>query len=186
MATCGQSSRDVITATEIQERWLGGCAVDVDIGQLVDSFNRVENVLGRAWLDRTIASGVVGPAVALPVHALGERLAVLQRATGKEKLVARLQNGDRAAYSELHALALCTPDDLEVEIEPAIQVGGGTRVPDFRLRRTGEPWVHVEVTAPTASETAQAAESAATSIAGAVALRERTTVQVRFRREPDH
>jgi siroheme synthase len=76
------------------------------------------------------------------MHVFGEQLAVLERAAKKEKLISRLKNGDRAASSELHALALCVPNDrVEIEIEPEIEVGGGPRVPDFRLRMSGEPWV---------------------------------------------
>src|SRR5262249_28962335 len=122
LATCRGPVRvpaSVVTSDEIEERWLGGCAVEVDIHQLVDSFNRLEGVFGRPWLDRSLESGVVGPVVTLPLHVLGVQLAVLQRAVGKEKLVARLRNGERAAHSELHALALCSPDDqVEIEIEP--------------------------------------------------------------------
>jgi hypothetical protein len=176
----------VLTQSEIEERWLGGDRLDVDTQQLVDSFNMIERVLGRPWLEQSLAPGFVGPGIALPLHVFGEQLAVLEGADKKEKLVARLRNGDRAASSELHAIALCAPNDrVQIEIEPEIEVDGGRRVPDFRLRMPGEPWVHVEVTAPTASEAARAAQSTAKALAASVTLRWGTTIQVRFRREPE-
>lgn len=75
-------SCEVVTAHEIEERWLGGFAVDVDIGKLVDSFNRVEDAFGRSWLERSIASSVVGPAVTLPLHVLQDAVNSGERGLG--------------------------------------------------------------------------------------------------------
>ena len=182
---CSQEISPSTIGLGIEERWLASGAVAVGVDRLVDSFGRVELVLGRPWLDSSLASGTVGPAVTLPVHMLGEHLAAIEHALDKEKLVARLLKGDRAAFSELHAIALCVPNDrVEIEIEPPIIVGNGPRVPDFRVRMHGEPWVHVEVTAPTASETALAAQGAASELVRIATLRDGMTIQVRFRREP--
>ena len=73
----------------------------------------------------------------------------------------------------------------EIEIEPSIVVGNRNRVPDFRLRRSGEAWLHVEVTAADLSASAERARDAANQLVAALnRLPNGVSVQVRFRREP--
>ena len=177
-----------ISVAEIETRWLGDDAVDIGVEALVDSFNRAELLLGRDWLEQPLSSGATGSAVALPLHVVGERLRTIEQAHRRQKLIARVRNRDEAALSELHAIALCAAaDGIEIEIEPEIIVDRRNRIPDFRLRRRNETWVHVEVTAPTLSESGQAAANAATWLASSVeSIPDGVTVQVRFRDEPTH
>ncbi len=155
-----------LTLSEIEERWLAGCTVAGGTEALVETFNRAESLLGRDWLEAALAGGTLGPVIALPIHRVGEQLRVLERAADREKLIARVRARLPAALSELHALALCVGDDAEVEvaIEPTIQVDGGNRVPDFAVRRPDEAWTYVEVTAPNDSEGALEARAAATTL----------------------
>src|SRR5207248_7761304 len=125
-----------------EQCWLGHPLHEEEVETVLESFNRVEQILGRPWLETSRAPGVVGPAVALPIYLLGIQLDVLSRAKGAEKLVRRLQAREPAAFSELHSIALCVDgNDVELEIEPPAIVGDAEKVPDFRLRRRGEQWV---------------------------------------------
>lgn len=115
------------------------------------------------------------------------QLRVLERAAGREKLIERVRARGLAALSELHALALCVGDDagVEVAIEPTVQVDGGDRVPDFAVRRPGEAWTYVEVTAPNDSESAVEARAAATTLVRSLpAVASGVAAHVRFRDVP--
>src|SRR5258706_7380983 len=181
-----------IRLAEIQERWLAGGALEANDAAILDAFQRAERILGRPWLEAPLAEASVGPAITLPIYCVGEALRVVERARGAEKLITRVRERAPSALSELHALAVCVGNHplegdsaVEIEIEPLITVRGGHRVPDFRLRREREPWVHVEVTAPTQSESAAAAECAATRLAALLPrIPYGVTVHVRFRDEP--
>src|SRR4051794_36149030 len=96
-----------VSRREIEERWLGHSLQDNEPEPIIESFNRVEQVLGRPWLDSSAKAGIVGPSQLLPIFLLGDQLSVLARATGAEKLIRRLQARESAAFSELHSVAIC-------------------------------------------------------------------------------
>lgn len=177
-----------ISREEIKNRWLAGGVTGAGIDALVGSFNVAERVLGRAWLEEPLADGIAGPVIALPIHLVGENLRVLERAHRSEQLIARVRKREGAAMAELHALALCADDPkIDPEVAPTVDVDGHRRVPDFRVRQAGEPWVYVEVTAPTHSESKSAAHAAATRLSVSRDLiPDGVSVQVRFRDEPDN
>src|SRR5437588_97581 len=131
-----------VSRSEVEQCWLGQPLHESEVDTILESFNRVEQILGRPWLETSLAQGLVGPAVVLPIHVLGTQLDVLSPAKGAEKLIRRLQAREPAAFSELHSIALCVDSsDVELEIEPSASVGDAEKVPDFRLRRQGEEWV---------------------------------------------
>ena len=175
-----------VSRSEVEERWLGHALHENDAKAILESFNRVEQILGRPWLEASLTPGVVGPAIALPIYHLGDQLSLLDRATGAEKLIQRLQVKEPAAFSELHSIALCLGRNaVELEIEPPTAVGNTVKVPDFRLRRPGEQWVWVEVTRPNYSESAQVAQQAAESLRDLITrVPDGMEVQIRFRCEP--
>jgi hypothetical protein len=175
-----------VSRSEVEQRWLGQSLHENEVETILESFARVEQILGRPWLEASLARGVVGPAVALPIHLLGIQLDLLSRAKGAEKLIRRLQVREPAAFSELHSIALCVEsNDVELEIEPSATVGDAEKVPDFRLRRPGEEWVWVEVTRPNYSESAQVAQQAAGSLRDLLTkVPDGMEVQIRFRSEP--
>jgi hypothetical protein len=175
-----------VSRSEVEERWLGHALHDSEVDTILESFDRVEQILGRPWLETSLTRGLVGPAIVLPIHVLGTQLAVLSRAKGAEKLIRRLQAGEPSASSELHSIALCADSsNVELEIEPSATVGDADKVPDFRLRRPGEEWVWVEVTRPNYSESAQMAQRAAASLRDLLpSVPDGMEVQIRFRVEP--
>src|SRR5262249_33177423 len=142
-----QHKQMTVTRSEIEERWLGHTLQDHQVEPILECYNRVEQVLGRPWLEASVIPGVVGSSILLPIYVLGDHLRLLARAAGAEKLIRRLQAREPAAHSELYSIALCVDgDDVEIEIEPP--VGASGKVPDFRVRRPGEGWVWVEATKP--------------------------------------
>lgn len=175
-----------VSRGEVEEGWLGYPLHEDLVETILESFNRVEQILGRPWLETSRARGIVGPAVVLPIHLLGIQLDLLSRAKGAEKLMQRLQAREAAAFSELHSIALCMDsNDVELEIEPPATVGDAEKVPDFRLRRPDERWVWVEITRPNYSESAQIAQNAARSLSDFLRqIPDGIEVQIRFRSEP--
>ncbi len=175
-----------VSRGEVEERWLGQPLHENEADRIVQSFHRVEQILGRPWLEASAPSGIVGPSIALPICLLGIQLEVLSRAKGAEKLIQRLQAREPAAFSELHSIALCMGcNDVELEIESPAAVGDTEKVPDFRLRHPGEQWVWVEVTRPNYSESAQVAQQTAGSLRDLLTkIPDGMEVQIRFRSEP--
>lgn len=141
---------------EIKSQWLAGSKVAMSPRELVQTFNRAEEVLGRDWVEnhRLRPGGVItGVIPVIAVASMGKRLLAVGRATGLSAVTDRIRTGDRAARTELTAAYLCAPHgDRELEFAAGVKVGNRDRVPDFRIRITGEPWTYVEVTAPDVSE----------------------------------
>jgi hypothetical protein len=171
---------------EVQERWLVGALVDVDVDALTASLNRVEEDFGRAWLDAELASGTAVQNGVLSAHLIGNNLKIIEGTPRAEQLRRRVRAREEAAQSELLALALCASEQsVQVEIEPPIVVDRRNRVPDFRLRKGQEPWVHVEVTAPTDTESKVVAQAAAARLSQSLQLvPDGVIVEIRFRDEP--
>lgn len=158
---------------EIEGDWLQGAQLAVERETVVEAFNRVEARFGRGWIEATrLQPGAIDPVrgagPALKIAVLGEQLAVLDRATGCDRLIEKLRNQEPSAYAELkaiHCTAGGTPD-VRIECEPTVTVGRRERRPDFRLARSEEPWVYVEVTRPNPADAQQRLTEAMNELAG--------------------
>lgn len=178
------------TWDDIEQEWLAGSRVAAPPSEVVDAFEIVEEMLGRAWLESQRDHGGVRVSGSHPVAsviAMGQRLRAVRHAAGLEPLLKRVRSGDSAAHAELTAAYLCMPTERQVSLEfgVPVQVGGRETVPDFRLRWNGEPWVYVEVTAPDVSELQQKAQALLRRLAAVLPeLPLGSTAEVMIRREP--
>ncbi len=85
----------------------GVTALALNPDEIVAAFVRVEDLLGRGWIDGCRVSGgsvVRGSAPTLRVVSMGQRLAVLDGITGTAELIEHIQRGDDAAEAELTAI----------------------------------------------------------------------------------
>jgi hypothetical protein len=84
------------------------------------------------------------------VLATAQLLEVARKAINSAGVTNKFLRGDVAAESELRAASLLLDREasVEIEFEPEIIVGEGRRVPDFRIRLSGDSWTYVEVTRP--------------------------------------
>ncbi len=158
---------------EIEGDWLQGAQLAADRETVVEAFNRVEARFGRDWIEATrLQPGAIGPVrgtvPTLDIAVLGEQLAVLDRATGCDRLLEKLRNRELSASAELmaiHRAAGGTPD-VRVGCEPKVTVGDRERRPDFRLAKGEEPWVYVEVTRPNPADAQRQLRDAMNELAG--------------------
>ena len=147
------------TFDEIQREWFGNACLDWDPDDVVRAFNLAESTRGRDWVlgrevDVAAFAGVPGIgrrggySEFLRVYWFGTRMASIVGAPGCDDLVERLMAGDSAASEEATAIHLLRSrhHDTELEIAPKVKIGNRHRVPDFRLRKAGEPWIYIEVT----------------------------------------
>lgn len=153
------------TTDEIWKNWLGGSRVSLNIFEIVRAFNHVEEILGREWVDACrwhLGQMEQGAAVTLRVAMIGKELMSVAGAGGLADLVERLRAGDTAAASELTAAYLLTSgreDTTEIEFAPVVDVDGGPRVPDFRIRTESDPWTYVEVSRALDSDASEQARA---------------------------
>jgi hypothetical protein len=145
------------TWTDIERDWLGSATLAVPAGEVVAAFALCEHLLGRQWVEgHRWHDGIriKGTACVIGIVGMGQRLAALQNASGLEAVLEKIRDGDFTAKSELTAAYLCAADeqDVKVEFEPEVTVRDRHRKPDFRVRKYGQPWTWVEVTAPDVSE----------------------------------
>ena len=154
----------------IEKDWIGGpmALLAFDAAEVVAAFCRVEDHLGRSWLQQAHMSGgniVFGPAPTIRVVAMGKSLAALDGVPGSNKLIKKIRSGDASAEAELVAIhILRRSPDTEVELEPAV----GTRVADFRVRQKKGLWTYIEVTFPDWAETTKHATRVMDSVASLV------------------
>ena len=138
---------------EIEDDWLAGSRIAVSPRVVLESFNRVEQILGRDWMEasRTTRSGVMhGPSPTLQVVTMGEQLDGLGSVPGAQRLVEKIRLVDPSAIAELTALFLLRRQRPEIQFElfPKFMFRSRMREADFRVRRENEPWTFVEVTQP--------------------------------------
>ena len=177
----------------IQKDWLLGGSIGVPPDEIVAAFNTAGRLLGDDWVDqhRKKPNGIVAGALpTLEVVQIGKSLAVVGGCEGVSQLLQRLKSGDRAAFSELKAIYLCSAGiDAEIEIEPYLQVEMRTRMserkPDFRIRAPRSTWVYVEVAAPDVSEARQEAERVMQELASIFSMvPDNTALDLFLRRDP--
>jgi hypothetical protein len=102
-------------------------------------------------------------------------------------LLEKVRGGLLDARAELVAIHLVRSgvQDLDLEIEPAIVVGGRNRMPDFRVRRGDGDWIYVEDTQANISRAQAEVRNNMERIAGLVdALTGTFAAEVFLKREP--
>jgi hypothetical protein len=151
------------TWKQIEQDWLAGGRVATEPSAVVEAFERVEAVLGRDWIEQSRVHPLVVPKGSPPqttvvrgsdpvltVVQMGGLLASLEGIPAVDTLMKKLRRGERAATAEATAIHLLRqhPSDSVVELEPTVPVAGRSdRKGDFRVRRNGDPWTYVEVSA---------------------------------------
>jgi hypothetical protein len=178
-----------VLVADIERDWLAGGVIAVSPDDVVTAFERVEEVLGRPWIEASRENrGAVsrGTSPTLHVVTMGRNLAALSVIVrGRDELIAQLRSKNHAAFSELTAIWLLFSQEprIIVELYPAVASG---RVPDFRVRRNAdELWTYVEVTAADTSETQRRATQVLERIAGVVHTVEgEFGLELFLRREP--
>jgi hypothetical protein len=151
------------TWKQIEQDWLAGGRVATEPSAVVEAFERVEAVLGRDWIEQSRVHPLVVPKGSPPqttvvrgsdpvltVVQMGGLLASLEGIPAVDTLMKKLRRGERAAMAEATAIHLLRqhPSDSVVELEPTVPVAGRSdRKGDFRVRRNGDPWTYVEVSA---------------------------------------
>jgi hypothetical protein len=148
---------------------------------VVSAFERVEKILGSEWL--SFATKAKGIAPTMDVIGMGLRLAALEGIPESEGLIRHIRRNDQNADAELTAIYLFRSFDpsLTIELHPNI----GKRKADFRLRRTDEQWVTVEVTRPDVSvEQKRVQKILETFMSALQRMENRFALHILFRREP--
>jgi hypothetical protein len=176
------------TLKEIEEDWIAGRITSLASSPeaTVAAFSRVENVLGRAWIDacRVSGGGVVrGTAPTLRVVSMGQRLAVLDGIAGTAELIEHIRRGDDSAEAELTAIFLIRSQHrtAQVELYPPV----GNRVADCRVCDGKAPWTYVEVTRPDWSEATERARTVLDRVTAlATDIKKSFALEVFLRREP--
>lgn len=179
------------TFDDINTDWLAGGRLAVPPNEVVDSFNRVERILGHDWIEASrLRSGlkIRGTLPTLGVVTTGQMLASLDGVNGDAaKLILKLKNGDESAFAELTALHLVrsgTPTAM-IELAPVVKIEAHDREPDFRVCLAGQPSVYVEVTKPDVADAQVRARSILNRLAALVLPIKRSfSLEVFLRREP--
>jgi len=176
---------------EINADWLLGAQIVVSSDEVVTAFIRVEQILGRDWIETSrIHSGVQvrGTSPTLHVVTIGQMLASLEGIGGTEELIEKLRAGDQSALAELTAVHLIRSGEpgALVELGPLVQIAERNRKPDFRVRRDGEQWTYIEVTQPDVAEAKIHAQTILQQIANLVQPIKKTfALEVFLRHEPN-
>jgi len=144
---------------EVEQEWFGGPYLNWDGTDVERAFNLATRVRGLDWvLGRQLDVAAfprlpgIGPrggfSEFIRVYWFGIRLTSILGAAGAERLIARLIANDSDASEEASAIHLLRngQPNVELDVEPCIEVGTRSRNPDFRIRRPGDPWVYAEVT----------------------------------------
>ena len=173
---------------DIQREWLLGESIAASPEDIVAMFEFAERILGADWIDQqrtTPAGKIAGFVPTLAVVATGRALAVIEGRPSAQQLIDRLKVADRAAFAELKAMYLCCSGlQVDLEIEPGLQVGSRARKPDFRVRSAGSPWTYVEVAAPDIAEAREQAEAVMNELASIFPnIPENTAVDLFLRRD---
>jgi len=151
------------TWKRIEQDWLAGGRVAAEPSAVVAAFERVETAFGRDWIEQSRVHPLVVPKGSSPqstivrgsdpvltVVQVGGLLASLEGIPGVDTLMQKLRRSERAAMAEATAIHLLRqqPSDSVVELEPAVSLAGRPdRKGDVRVRRDGDPWTYVEVSA---------------------------------------
>jgi len=171
---------------EIQRDWLPGSRIAVPEHDVVAAFDRCERVLGREWIDRVRGGETTGSAPTLVVVSMGQALSSLEDVSGSEQLIDRIRADDPSAGAELRAIhVLRSAQRTVVELEPVVTLPGGDRKCDFRVQRSSDTWVYVEVTQPGTSDAKARVDAIIQSVVETVmSIKKPFTLEIFLRREP--
>ena len=176
------------TVQEIEKDWLGGRinALALEPEVVVAAFRRVEEQLGRSWIEQARISErnvVLGTGPTQRVVTMGRRLAALDGVARSGRLIEKIRCGDSSARAELTAIYLVRyKPEVQVELEPPV----GTRLADFRVREKDSPWTYVEVTFPGRSQARERAQMVLGRVTSLVdGIKKTFGLEVFLRREPD-
>jgi hypothetical protein len=153
----------------IDRDWLGGNPITFSAGETEEGFNRVERVLGAAWIQKA-TGGARGVQPTLCVASVGRLLSSLEGVRHPPAFLEKLRHDDMATLAELTGIHLLRRNRLSVEavVADPLSVPQGLRVEDFRVRDGAGPWIHVEVTRPDPSEVEEQLREAQRRITSAV------------------
>jgi hypothetical protein len=192
----------VWTWKQIEQDWLAGGRLAADPSVVVEAFDKVEAVFGREWIEQSRVHPLVVPKGSPPqstvvqgsdpvltVVQMGGLLASLEEIPGVDMLVQKLRRGERAAMAQATAIHLLRkqPSDSVVELEPVVPMAGRPdRKCDFRVRRDGDPWTYVEVSATDQTTTEREALRLLERLGEPVhSMSGSFTLELFFRRLPD-
>jgi len=191
------------TWKQIEQDWLVDGRVAADPSAVAEAFERVEAAFGRDWIEQSRTQPLVVPKGSPPqttiirgshpvltVVKMGGLLASLEGIPGADVLIGKLRRGERATTTEATAIHLLRqhPSDSEVELEPIVTVAGRPdRKGDFRVRRNGDPWTYVEVSATDQTATEREAVQLLTQVAASIhSMSGSFALELFFRNLPDN
>jgi hypothetical protein len=191
------------TWKQIEQDWLLDGRVAPDPSTVVEAFERVEAAFGRDWIEQSRIQPLVVPRGSpaqttidrgaypvLTVVKMGGLLVSLEGIPGADTLIGKLRRGERAAIAEATAIHLLRqhPSDSEVELEPVVPVAGRPdRKGDFRVRRSGDPWTYVEVSATDKTATEREAVQLLKQLAAPIhSMSGSFALELFFRKLPDN
>lgn len=173
------------TIERIEREWGPVATVLPEI--FVNSFDRVDKILGADWIEATrqaLMGQIRTPGSVLAVVSMGGRLTVTDVLTGAGKLIARLQARDPTAEAELTAMYIlhCRDRRAPIDYEPD---GPNGRKCDFRIRNNSSDWTYVEVTRPDVSEVRERLTATLNAAASVITeIKREFTFEIFFKREP--
>lgn len=160
------------TWQDIQKNLLSDQSIDYAPDEVVEAINQVETALGSDWLTSALGSSR-GAIFIIPIIELGKIIKIIKDVPNGSSLIKKIkknpptapqrQLGGKASpslYSKTdsaaeysHAIqvgqlaAHYRKHNLEVEIEPELDVNGRLRTPDLRVKYCSV-WVYIEVVCP--------------------------------------
>ena len=175
------------TWERIEREWLGENRIAHLSEVILECFNEVERRLGDDWIKAKQQGGISGSIPAAGIVGVGEQLMVLRQVHNPADLVEQLRAGKTSAWAELAALYAVVGyrRDIEVELEPDVDVKGRLRKPDFRVRHDADPWTYVEVSRPdTSDEREQLVATMRRAMEQLLEVEANYALEVYLRREP--
>ena len=141
------------TWDQINNVWLAGNRIDFDEREAEDNFNRVERILGTAWVNGFL-DRLPGTSPTLTVANAGRLLSALENVSHRDLFLEKLKANNAATWAELEALYLLRQALPEVRAAIADETAAppGVRVPDIKIALGCESWTSVEVSRPEASD----------------------------------
>lgn len=179
------------TWEEIKNDWLAGADISTSQAKIINSFESVERVFGRSYVESfRLHHGTVMRGT-MPTHSVidfGEKLALLDSIKNSSKLIHKLKTHDRSAFAELSAIYLLHGYFTECEYEPEIKLktkrNEKIKYPDFRLKYSNNQWLYIEVTQPDTSEKHAHLELRREPFFSLVTIEKPFALEVYLRREP--
>lgn len=139
------------TIREVEKEVIGQLWIQVEPERVARAINYLLEILGEQWLKELIPIGNgYNTAAVLESVWLADILRIVDGKKGFESLKGRIKKFDQSAEAELGALYIIADpaEDMSFEIAPRVNVRGGTRFPEFRVKYADGQDLIVEVTMP--------------------------------------